>query len=172
MEISAQAYTVMGINIAQAISVIVFILMSTLDAPKKMVWVLSTIFIMAIGTVLITGVVNCMVYGDCASFAWLVVGLFLIYFIIAILSVITFRTSGYTVVINSPTGALLQNPLGGTGPAIEGRKAVHSSRKEVSHRSNEEAVVLPEEEEDEDVADKKHEKKDATHSMRLKCSSY
>ena len=171
MEISAQAYTVMGINIAQAISVIVFILMSTLDAPKKMVWVLSTIFIMAIGTVLITGVVNCMVYGDCASFAWLVVGLFLIYFIIAILSVITFRTSGYSVVINSPTGTLLQNPLGGTSPVIEGRKAVQS-KKEDSHRSNEEAVVLPEDEEDVDVEDKKQEKKDTTHSMRLKCSSY
>jgi hypothetical protein len=168
MEISAQAYTVMGINIVQAISVIVFILMSTLDAPKKMVWVLSTIFIMAIGTVLITGVVNCMVYGDCASFAWLVVGLFLIYFIIAILSVITFRTSGYSIVINSPTGTLLQNPLGGTSPVIEGRKAVQS-KKEDSHRSNEEAVVLPEDEED---VEKKQEKKDTTHSMRLKCSSY
>jgi uncharacterized membrane protein YgaE (UPF0421/DUF939 family) len=97
MELSAPAYTILGLNIVQIIGVIIFLLMSKISPGWKTFWIFVCMISMGIGAVLMTGVINCMVYGNCTTFAWLIVGLFIVYFILALLSSIAYYTAGNAI---------------------------------------------------------------------------
>ena len=104
MELSPPAYTILGLNIVQILGVIIFLLISSLSPGWKVVWIFASIVFMGIGAVLMTGVINCMVYGNCTTFAWLIVGLFIVYFIMALLSSIAYYIAGHTLYMSWSDG--------------------------------------------------------------------
>lgn len=108
MELSAPAYTILGLNVVQILGVVIFLMMSNLSPAWKVLWILVCIVSMGIGAVLMTGVINCMVYGNCTTFAWLIVGLFIVYFVIALLSSIAYYLAGYTLTAQMPRSLLSQ----------------------------------------------------------------
>ena len=54
-------------------------------ASNKAISVLTSVFFMGIGAYLCFYAINCMVYGNCELFAWIVVGIFLLFFVIAVM---------------------------------------------------------------------------------------
>lgn len=82
--ISPQAVTVLIVEIIKIIAVIIAIALSKeVSASVKYTGIVSSIIIMGLGAWLLFKSVNCMVYGDCGMFAWIVVGVMLVVFVIA-----------------------------------------------------------------------------------------
>jgi hypothetical protein len=109
MELTNQAFTVLGLNVIQLLAVIVFILMSRMTNSMKIVWIVSAIISIGVGALLIIGVINCMVMGGCANFAWLIVGLLIVYFVIALVATIALSMSGKNVLMMPKS--VLADPL-------------------------------------------------------------
>ena len=86
MMISNQAKTVFVTKIIELIAVVIIIIMSKLPLGKKIGVVICTVTILGIGAILLTSVVNCMVYGNCASYAWMIAGVMIVSFVIAVVS--------------------------------------------------------------------------------------
>jgi hypothetical protein len=85
MLVSSQGKVVLFIQIIQILAVIVALVLSPTTLPTKLVGILSAIFLMGIGTWLTFTSVNCMVFGDCNVFAWLIVGVLVVTFAFAFL---------------------------------------------------------------------------------------
>jgi len=83
--ISTQAKTILTIQTIQIAAVIIAILVSPVSASTKAISVLTSVFFMGIGAYLCFYAINCMVYGNCELFAWIVVGIFLLFFVIAVM---------------------------------------------------------------------------------------
>jgi hypothetical protein len=110
MQLTNQAQTVVVLNIIQILSVIGFLLLTNMSGGWKLVWIMSSIIVMSIGALLAVGVINCMVIGECHSFAWLIVGLFIIYFMMAMVAAIAYRMNGFQSWLEPKS--LLTDPLG------------------------------------------------------------
>jgi hypothetical protein len=82
--ISPQAVTVLIVEIIKIIAVIIAIALSKeVSASVKYTGMVSSVIVMGIGAWLLFKSVNCMVYGDCGMFAWILVGVMLVVFVIA-----------------------------------------------------------------------------------------
>lgn len=110
MQLTNQAWTMVGLNVVQILAVIWLLLLTNMSAGWKLVWIMSSIIVMSIGALLAVGVINCMIVGECHSFAWLIVGLFIIYFIMALVAATAYNMNGFKSWIEPKS--LLSDPLG------------------------------------------------------------
>lgn len=83
--ISPQAKTVLAVQVLQIVAVIVAVLVSKVSASAKAISVLSTVFFMGIGAYITFYAINCIVYGNCDLFAWLLVGIVIVFFAFAVI---------------------------------------------------------------------------------------
>lgn len=84
--ISSQAKTVLIVQAIQIAAVVIAVVMSPLSAGAKALSIVSAVFFMGIGAWLTVYAVNCMIYGSCDVFAWVIVGIMLFFFVLAVLS--------------------------------------------------------------------------------------
>ena len=84
--ISQQSKTVLIVQIIQIISVIIAVLASGITLSAKLYSILAVLFFMGIGTWLTFYSINCMVFGNCNLFAWIIVGAILVYFVLAVIA--------------------------------------------------------------------------------------
>lgn len=82
--ISSQAITVLIIEVVKIIAVIIAIAVSKeVSISAKLAGITSSIIVMGAGAYLLFKSVNCMVYGECGMYAWVIVGVMLVVFVIA-----------------------------------------------------------------------------------------
>lgn len=84
--LSSQGKTVLVMQTIQIISVIIAILMSPVSAASKATGVFFSTLFLGIGAYLTFKTINCMVYGECGTFAWIIVGVMLFFFVLAVVS--------------------------------------------------------------------------------------
>lgn len=109
--ISNQARVVLMMQLVQIAIVVIAVLMAPLSPLAKTSGVLSTIVFMGIGAWLLFKSINCMVVGDCTSFAWIIVGVMLFFFTTAVIGSIV----GSATMKNNPT-QWVGGVLGGKPP--------------------------------------------------------
>lgn len=86
MQISKQASTVLVVQLIQMVTILIAILVSPVSTSVKAWSVVSIIVFMGLGVFLIFYAINCMVYGNCNLFAWIIAGIILVFFVMAVLS--------------------------------------------------------------------------------------
>jgi hypothetical protein len=86
MFISNQAKTALFMQITQIIAVIIVLLVSPATATAKAIGFFTALFFMGIGAYVTFYSINCMVVGQCNMFAWIVVGIMLVFFVFSVLA--------------------------------------------------------------------------------------
>jgi hypothetical protein len=119
MYLSNQAKTLLVIELIQILSAIIAILISPLSIMAKAGGILIALVVMGIGAFLVVKTINCMVVGDCTIFAWIIVGIMLIFITFAVLTSVfgyaALKENGYlkplsTNPISSVTLSATQTP--------------------------------------------------------------
>jgi hypothetical protein len=86
MMISPQAKTLLVVQLIQMLAVLVAVLIAPVSMSAKAWSVVSILIFMGLGAWLTFYSINCMVYGSCDVFAWIIVGVVLVFFVLAVVS--------------------------------------------------------------------------------------
>lgn len=88
--LSSQAKTLLVIQIIQIVIVTAAILMAPITTTLyKVTSLVATLLVMVLSTWFYVKSVNCMVNGDCGTFAWIIVGTLLLLFVMSVVGSMT-----------------------------------------------------------------------------------